>query len=109
MGLTRLSAVRESDESYIKAKAEALSKQATEAARATKSAAYNAKRAQSLAMVPAEPAPENGGASTSTCAITFSVGDEGRGSRRKFESDNTLQDIVHFVRSLPAVPVDSPI
>ena len=112
--LDALAAAKEGDE-YRTVKARQLDAQAAAKARAEEEAAAKAKRAAHFAAVPAEPSAETGGASTSTCVITFSLGEGSEGSawsrvaRRRFESDNTLKDVVSFVRSLPEVPLDAAI
>ena len=103
--LACLEAARTS-EAYLSAKARKLSAKAADDARKEKEAAAALKRAGYLSKVPAEPAAENGGSVHSTCVLTFTVGGE-RIARRKFESDNTLEDVLNYVRSLVAVPVDA--
>lgn len=93
-------------EAYMTAKAHKASAKAAEEARKEKEATALVKRAEYLSRVPSEPAAENGGSVHSTCVLTFTVGGE-RIARRKFESDNTLEDVLNYVRSLEAVPIDA--
>jgi len=103
--LVCLAAARKS-EAYLCAKARKLSAKAVADERKEKEAAAALKRAGYLAKVPPEPAVENGGSVHSTCVLTFTVGGE-RIARRKFESDNTLEDVLNYVRSLAVLPVDA--
>jgi len=102
--LACLDSARTTD-AYLSTKARKLNAKAAEEARKEREAAAAIKRAEFLAKVPPEPA-ENGGSVHSTCVLTFTVGGE-RVARRKFESDNTLEDVLNYVRSLSSVPVDA--
>ena len=95
-------------EAYVIAKEHRQTAIAAAAARAEAQLAAEMARAHFLAKVPPEPAPENGGSSSSTCVVTFTIGGE-RIARRKFESDNTLGDLLNYVCSLPEVPVGASI
>lgn len=106
--LAALAAVKQGDQSYLEARALKTTALEAEAARVKQEAAANAQRALSLAKVPVEPSVENGGSSTSTCVLTFAV-DGKTVARRKFESDNTLSDVVNYIKSLPAVPIKAPL
>jgi len=103
--LACLASARSTD-AYLTTKAKSLSAKAAEEARKEREAAAAIKRAEFLAKVPPEPAADNGGSVHSTCVLTFTVSGE-RVARRKFESDNTLEDVLNYVRSLSSVPVDA--
>lgn len=83
----------------------AKTKDAIETARQSASAHDNAvrlaQRAAALAKVPEE--PQAGDATSSACQISIHAHGE-RIARRRFESDNTLEDVVNFVRSLASAP-----
>lgn len=105
---------------YREAKAVLMGEKARREASEKEAAAADARRAAHLAKVPAEPA--EGGASTA-CVVSLRVehapaptssgpategvamGEEPAARvTRRFESDNTLDDLVHYIRSLSAVP-----
>jgi hypothetical protein len=76
-----------------------VSQQAEEAASAAKRAAIRAK-------VPPEPtSADDARSATSLCVVTIHV-DGQRVAKRRFEADNTLADLHHYIRSLSPVPMD---
>jgi len=103
--LACLDSARTTD-AYLSTKARKLNAKAAEEARKKREATAAIKRAEFLAKVPPEPNAEHGGSVHSTWVLTFTVGGE-RVARRKFESDNTLEDVLNYVRSLSSVPVDA--
>jgi len=89
---------------YIDAKAARETARAHEHALAQDAAAAAARRAAFLAKVPSEPKPGDDRES-SACVITICVGGDATSRvTRRFDSDNTLTDLVHFVKSLPRTP-----
>lgn len=100
--LAVLDGVRTSAE-YREAKAAADDAKARAAAAAREAEAARAQRAAALAKVPAE--PRAGDALASCCQLTFLADGGERIARRRFDSENTLEDVRNFVRSLPSVPV----
>lgn len=82
-------------------------------ARAQKAAAVDAdaaakRRASYLALVPAEPSVDEGGAS-SACVITVKLAEHAdpytaRIGTRRFDSDCTLTDLINYVKSLERAP-----
>jgi len=103
-----LHALQEVQKNPIFCEAKATQEEAQAAAQALADAdrVAEVKRKESLAKVPAEPKAEVSESSASVCVLNFSV-DGTRVTRRRFESDNTLQDVVHYVRSLKEVPIDA--
>jgi len=99
---------------YVDGKAVLVNEQARQEALAKEEAAAASRRAVYLAKVPKEPAHDDGGRASSTCVIAIRLKtksapealpqDQPRIAVRRFESDNTLDDLVNFVRSLPEVP-----
>lgn len=66
-------------------------------------AAAAARRAAFAAKVPREP-PEGGDGRESTAVITVKVGDDSVACTRRFNSDDTLDDLCNYVRSLRSAP-----
>merc|ERR1719198_2843402 len=87
---------------YVAGKAHMDGEKARQTARTHDAAAAAARRATYLAKVPAEPKAD---AATSACVITVRApGGPAVGDTRRFDSDSTLQDLVHWIRSLESVP-----
>lgn len=84
---------------YREGKAAQLSEQTRRLAVSAEKAESAVRRESFLARVPAEPAADG---ASSACVVTVRAG--GAASTRRFGSDNTLEDLVNFCRSLPAVP-----
>jgi len=110
-----------SSQKYIEAKAAMNTARAQQHAHEKLAAAAAARRAAHLAKVPAEPEGDTvGDRASSTCIISVRLAssanttrttEEGhvvssaeRVGKRRFDSDNTLDDLVNYVRSLPGVP-----
>jgi len=86
---------------YVAGKAKIDGAKAAQMARASDDAAAAARRAAHLAKVPAEPRVDG---ATSACLITVRAPDGAPAGTRRFDSENTLDDLVHYVRSLEGVP-----
>lgn len=86
---------------YQSAKAKAAIEASRQSATALEESARAAQRAAALAKVPREP-PE-GSATSSACQISIHV-EGARVARRRFESHDTLEDVMNFVRSLAEAP-----
>merc|ERR1719359_1853088 len=87
---------------YVAGRAKLDGEKARQAARTHDAAAAATRRAAHLAKVPAEPKVD---AASSACVITVRApGGPPAGDTRRFDSDNTLDDLVHWVRSLESVP-----
>lgn len=99
--LRALEATRETS-AYREAKAALDGEAARRQAAAKDEAADRARRAAHLAKVPAEPTAGDG--SASACVITIKVGANDTAWRRRFNSEDTLEDLMHFIRSLEGVP-----
>lgn len=110
-----------SSQSYIESKAAMNSARAQQHAHEKLAAAAAARRAAHLAKVPAEPEVDTmGHRASSTCVISVRLAsstnatrttEEGnvvssseRVGKRRFDSDCILDDLVHYIRSLPGVP-----
>jgi len=98
--LEALSRLRENS-AYLSSAAMVQSTANAEAAAATKAAALQKRRAEHAARVPKE--PEQGDETSSCVIINIKLADEKIASR-KFDSEATLRDLLHFVRSLERVP-----
>lgn len=106
LALNELSSARQLSP-YIEGKVALQSEQARLKAVAQDAADAAAQRAAFLAKVPDEPSGENDG--LSACVISVKLAgrpaDEARIATRRFHSDNTLLDLLHYVSSLPDVPL----
>lgn len=115
LALSALDATR-SSQTYIEGKAAMQSARAQQHAQEKEAAAACARRAARLAKVPAEPEAD----ASSTCVISVRLASHGRTTRtteegnvvssaervgkRRFHSDNTLDDLMNYIYSLPGVP-----
>lgn len=86
--------------SYVTGRAKIDGEKAQQAARVHDAEAAAARRAAHLAKVPAEPKADG---ATSACVITVRA-PGGAPATRRFESDNTLEDLVNWILSLECVP-----
>lgn len=103
-----LDALREAKQlsTYMEAKAALTRAQARKDASAKSAADAAAARAAFLAKVPEEPKEGE----DSICVITVVTPTEPvTRSTRRFSSDNTLQDLINYCKSLPTVPLDGPL
>lgn len=100
LGGARLSAT------YVDRKAAAADEQARNHAAEQGAAADAERRAAFAAKVPSEP-PEGGDGRASTAVITVKVGADSAAAActRRFNSDDTLDDLCNYVRSLPDAPL----
>lgn len=96
---------------YVTGKATLVAAAARQETSAQIAQAAAARRAAHLAKVPAEPREgEQGGSASSACVITVGIKGAGGGApsgsagTRRFDSDCTLDDLVHYIKSLPATP-----
>lgn len=93
---------------YVAGKATMADERARKEATAQEQTAAALRRAAHRAKVPAEPAADDGGRASSACVITVKLAGidpyEARVGTRRFDSDNTLNDLVHYIRSLDRVP-----
>ena len=102
-GLAELERVRRGGE-YMAAKAKLQAEATSAAARKARKEREASTRRKFLAKVPAEPAAGEAGSSLLCLHV-------GKGERvwRRFESCNTVEDVLNYVRSLPAVDPDAPV
>lgn len=99
--LETLAAARQTTE-YREKKAELDGATARRQAASRDEEAARARRAAYLAKVPEEPTAADG---ASACVITIRVGEsKAAGTKRRFDSANTLEDLYNFVRSLEGAP-----
>merc|ERR1719198_1426774 len=93
------------DDAYRRAKAELLEKQAAQRAKAEEAKAQEAVRKKFEALPPAEPRAGAAG-TTQICFLVEDADGETRRylTKRRFETWDTLKDLLNFARSLPGVP-----
>lgn len=87
--------------SYVEKKARQDGERARQAAVAGDAAAAAARRAAYLAKLPPEPTADG---ATSCCVITVRAPGGAPVGTRRFGSEDTLEDLVHYIRSLADVP-----
>lgn len=103
IALMALAAEAKSDE-YLQAKGRLGRAREQQSAVAQLAEASRARRAAFLDKVPPEPAQGDKSCS-SACLITVKVGSEQKvAAKRRFDSENTLADLVNFINSLAEVP-----
>jgi len=111
LALTQLEEARKLS-NYVEGAAARAGEQARRQASAQDAAAAAARRAAFLAKVPTEPSEdEASGRASTACVISVRLGGRPglphefpRVGTRRFDSDNTLDDLINFIRSLPDVP-----
>jgi len=92
--------------SYREEKTRQLDRAAEASAVRAEEAAAAARRAAMRAKVPEEPCSAGDAhSSSSLCLITIHV-DGQKVAKRRFEADNTMTDLHHYIRSLSPVPMD---
>jgi len=110
--LNELSAAR-SLSTYVSAKSALDGELARQQASVQDATAAASRRATFLAKVPDEPNPDECGRASTACVISVRVAtmkggalpqDQPRVATRRFDADNTLTDLLNYIRSLPAVP-----
>lgn len=113
LAIDELTAAR-STPAYEERKAAKAGEQARQQASAQDAAAAAARRAAYAAKLPKEPAVGDETRDSSICVIAIRLATKGgaealpqeqpRIGMRNFDADNTLDDLVNYVRSLPGVP-----
>jgi len=103
LALQELDAAR-STPAYLSEKARQDGERARQAACAGDASAASMRRASFLAKVPPEP---KAGSATSACVITVRTPGGTPAGTRRFDSDHTLDDLVHYIRSLEGVPSEN--
>jgi len=88
-------------EEYLMAKAASDGATARRESLAREAEAAKARRLAHLVKVPTEPAASDG---SSVCVISVRVGAGEKKATRRFDSENTLEDLDHWIRSLEDVP-----